>query len=491
MPKDASALEIHFINVSQGDSILLINRDLAELKKKIEAAGKTVPTDSLNWLPFAIAQDPSLDLEGTVKAAVLIDGGEDSYGGDVFNYIQRYGVKGDTTQKSFSTVTSHYHSDHTDGLRLIYKKKVPTVVPTEVTTKAGTKTVNKTANKIVDNYPPHTAYDMGDDADLDPETLTYSNYVADINGFVADGKTTRTTLKPGDTVDMGKDQHDVPITLRCLAANGVVYKGKGATDKDIIDRTQGIDQNDRSVVLVVKYGDFRCLLGGDAGGNGGDDGGNFGINQDSRPKKAWSQHGDLETYLRTSVQHAYPKDPQRTQTVDGHICCFKAHHHGSASSNDVFLLGTMQPCLFLCSCGTRVHFHGHPTQEAINRTDKSKSVQWPIPTSDKKLVLANSILATYFTEMAVDGVYGWGGIKNRDFDREFPNGKILGDMVVRPFGPVTPTNANGPNTISIQVYGSGDQSVASDDEKPLRDVNSKKTLPNYPVGPWEHSCDKH
>lgn len=485
MPKEASALEIHFINVSQGDSILLINRDLDKLKKKITTAGKTPPTNSLDWLPFAMAQSPVLDLEGTVKAAVLIDGGEDYYGANVFEYIQQYGVKGTEAQANFSTVASHYHSDHADGLRLVYKKVASVVVPTTVKKKI----VNRTVKKIVENYPPHTAYDMGDDEDLDPDTQTYSNYVDDIKGFVSDSKTTRTTLKPGNTIDMGKDSNNVAITLRCLAANGVVYKGKGTTNKDIIDRKKAVDQNDRSVVLVVEYGDFRCLLGGDAGGNGGDEGGNFGINQDSRPKKAWSSHGDLETYLRTSVQKVYPKDPQRNQTADGHICCFKAHHHGSASSNDVFFLGAMQPCLFLCSCGTYVKFHGHPTQEAINRTDKSKSVQWPTPTSDKKLVLANSIQATYFTEMAVNGTYGWGGLRNQDFTRSFPNGKILGDFVVRPFGPVTPTNAKGANTISIQVYGNGEQ-AALNEGKTLRAVDSTKAT-NYPVGPWEHSCDKH
>lgn len=470
MPKEASALEIHFINVSQGDSILLINRNLDELKKKITTAGKTLPTDSLDWLPFAMAQSPALDLEGTVKAAVLIDGGEDYYGGDVFSYIQQYGVKGSAAQANFSTVASHYHSDHVDGLRLTYKKKV--------------------GQKIVDNYPPHTAYDMGDDRALDPKTLTYSNYVKDIKGFAAASQTTRETLKPGNTIDMGKDNNNVPITLRCIAANGVVYKGKGATNKDIIDRKKGIDQNDRSLVLVVEYGDFRCLLGGDAGGNGREDGGNFGMNLDTRPKKFWSNHGDLETYLRTSVQNVYPRDPQRSQTITGHICCFKAHHHGSASSNDVFFLGAMQPCLFLCSCGTRIKFHGHPTQEAINRTDKSKSAQWPTPTSNKALVLANSIQATYFTEMAVDGRYGWGGVRRQAYNRTFPNGKILGDIVVRPFGPVTPPNANGANTISIQVYGTGAQ-AALDGDKTLRGVNATKTPPNYPVGPWEHSCDKH
>jgi hypothetical protein len=157
----------------------------------------------------------------------------------------------------------------------------------------------------------------------------------------------------------------------------------------------------------------------------------------------------------------------------------------------VFFIGAMQPCLVLCSSGTRMKFHGHPTQEALNRVDTGASAKWPTPTSNKAKVQNNSIQAYYITEMAVDGKYGWGGKSNQIYNRAFPNGKILGDFVVRPFGPVVPEDPDGPNTISIQVYGTGAQ-AALDGDKKLRPVTTaKKTLPNYPLGPWEHSCDKH
>ena len=473
MPKNASSLEIHFINVSQGDSILIINRDIDKLKAVITKAGKSLPKDSIDYLPLANKHE--LDLEGTVRKALLIDGGEDYYGGDVFLYVKAQGIKGEQTRKNFATAASHYHSDHVDGLRLIYKKKK--------------------GKKIVNNFPPGTVYDMGDDPELDPDTLTYSNYIDDINGFVSKGKTVRTTLAPGSIIDLGEDDKKVAIQLRCLAANGIVSTGQKTKTKtktiDIIDRKKAVDQNDRSVVLVLEYGDFRLLLGGDAGGNGRDKGGNFDLNQDQRTTQFWTSYGDLETHLREAILAHYKKDSNRPKTADGHICCFKSHHHGSASSNDVFFIGAMQPTLVLCSSGTRIKFHGHPTQEAFNRMDKSKSPKWPTPSSKKKLTLDNSIDQIYLTEVAMDGKYGWGGVKNQAFKRAFPNGKILGDFVVRPFNEVDVAKQKGTNTISIQVYGTGAQ-AATDGEKKLRPVDtSKATSPPYPVGPWEHTCNKH
>jgi len=93
--------------------------------------------------------------------------------------------------------------------------------------------------------------------------------------------------------------------------------------------------------------------------------------------------------------------------------------------------------------------------------------------------------------MVINGKYGWGGKKNQIFNRAFPNGKILGDFIVRPFNTVNVTNPKGANTISIQVYGSGAQ-AAVDGDKDLRAVdNTKKGVGSYPLGPWEHTCSKH
>lgn len=479
MAKDASGLEIHFINVSQGDSILIINRDIDALKKKIIAkGGLTLPTDSLDYLPFAVAN--KVDLEGTVKKALLIDGGEDYYGGDVLSYVQAYGVKGATTRANFMTLISHYHSDHADGVRLIYKKISKPAVPAKKGQKA------KPAVLVL-NYPPATAYDMGDDKKLDPDTLTYQNYIKDVDDAVAKLKTTRKTLKPNDTIDFGTDNNGVAMKFTCVAANGVVSDGVGKMKKSIIDPKKVPDQNDRSVVVVLEYGDFRCIFGGDAGGNGREEGGNTGANKDQRTKQFYSSHGDLEKPLRSALLALYPADAKRANTAKGHICCFKAHHHGSGSSNDVYTLLTMEPKLVFFSSGTRVKFHGHATQEAINRTDPATTDTW---INSNKSEFDNTVANYYITELAKDGKYSWGGSKNQKFARTFANGRILGDIIMRPFGAVQPANPNGANTISIQVYGTGAQ-AAVDGDKKLRPINTTTTPPNYPVGPWEHVCDKH
>src|SRR5262249_55286062 len=161
----------------------------------------------------------------------------------------------------------------------------------------------------------------------------------------------------------------------------------------------------RSVTFVLQYGDFRYLLAGDLGGTGREEGGNFGRNKDQRKKKPHSTHPDIESTLREALLNRYPKDQKRARTADGHICIFEADHHGSASSNDAYLLAYMEPCLVMISSGIKKQFHGHPTQEFFYRIDRSKghSPEWPLPSG--KSTIANGIKGYYVTEMAVDGRY--------------------------------------------------------------------------------------
>lgn len=489
MPRDASALEIHAINVSQGDSFLIINRNLAELRNKILQAGLILPAESLDWLPFAIFRN--LDLEGTVRKALLIDGGEDYYGSDVFAYIQRYGVKGDATRLNFMTLVSHFHSDHVDGMRSVYKRRVP--IPL----------VGKLNWQIINNYPPAHVYDMGSDPILNPQTATYDLYMGDVTGFQTDGLTTRHLIHPvartvdgmasENVIDMGVDDNNIPIRLVCIASNGIVSQGTNAPINIMAGRriqAGKADQNDRSTVMVLEYGDFRCIFGGDAGGNGREEGGNFGINRDNRTTQFYSSHGDLETPLRFSLTINYPADPTRPNTAIGHMCCFKAHHHGSGSSNDAYFIRTMQPKVVLCSSGTQTKFHGHPTQEAINRTDPTVTNPWPAgPTVEP--TVANTVDNYYITEMAVNGRYKWGGSRTlQDYTRTITSGRIMGDIITRPFDVISPTLPNWANSISMQVYGTGLQSAVEPGEKQLRPTNPDNTN-QYPVGPWEHTCDKH
>jgi len=490
MPRDASALEIHAINVSQGDSFLIINRDLVALRGVIMTAGLIAPVDSLDWLPFAIARN--LDLEGTVRKALLIDGGEDYYGGDVLSYIRKYGVKGDATRLNFMTLVSHFHSDHVDGVRSVYKRRVP--IPM----------IGKGGWGTADNYPPAHAYDMGSDPRLNPTTGTYTLYMADVTGFQTSGVTTRHLIHPvarhdatsgllaENIINLGADDAGVVMKMRCIASNGIVAQGLAAPVDIMAGRKfkKGkADQNDRSTVMVLEYGDFRCIFGGDAGGNGREAGGNVGINRDNRTAQFFSSHGDLETPLRTAITTTYPRDPLRANTATGHVCCFKSHHHGSGSSNDMFLISTLQPKIVLCSSGTRTKFHGHPTQEAINRMATDP---WPLA-PDGAATSANTIENYYITEMAVNGRYKWGGSKKlQQYTRTYvPRGRIMGDIVIRPFNVVSITEPNWTGGISMQVYGSGLQSAVDPGDKLLRAVDGTQNLPQYPVGPWEHTCNKH
>ena len=88
----SACLEIHEINVGQGDSVLIINRDLVKLTAAIVSnkGAKAVPADPIDHVPYCLAN--SVPLAGTVTKALLVDGGDDEYGGDVINYLTDLGV---------------------------------------------------------------------------------------------------------------------------------------------------------------------------------------------------------------------------------------------------------------------------------------------------------------------------------------------------------------------------------------------------------------
>jgi beta-lactamase superfamily II metal-dependent hydrolase len=450
-------LEIHHINVSQGDATLIIHRNLDKLKNKIESK-LTPPTDAKQLMPFAIKH--GIDLEGTVECAILLDAAEGTYGADVFEYMQKYGVKGAETQKKFYTLITHYHSDHMGGIDSIYNKQGQTFA------------TNK--QDIVENYPPAITYDIGDDEKFDPDTRVFSSYFEDLH------QTTRYTIKRkvlglGETVDLGTGINKTQIQLRCLATNRNVLKVGPVTPQ------YKADQNARSLVVILEYGPFRYFLGGDIGGTGNKDGGNVGENADSRDKKGFqklvSSHDDIESSIRAALINQYPEVGGRPP---GHICGFKANHHGSASSNDVYLLATMRPKIVLISSGAKDTFHAHPTQEVLNRIDKAKSREW---VNHRNTKIANSIENYYITEMAADTT-------KKKFTRDLPNGRIVGDIIVRPYEP--DIENDGKRGIRMHVYGSGVRAAVGEGFMALRPaIKSDPLNPDADNGPWEHKCDLH
>lgn len=461
-------LEIHHINVSQGDSTLIINRNIEELKNAITTAGETPPAKEEDYLPFAISK--GVNLKDTVHAAVLIDGGDNSYGEDVVNYLNTHGVFDSTHQ--LEVVVTHYHSDHLDGLFYLFftdfswKKKV---------------------NTMTSRFTNLKVYDCGEKKGWVPTTITYLTYAsADKNS-----KLQRNTIAPNDSISLGNDKNKINISLKCIASSGVVFKGGVAGNKDVLGKKKlSPDQNALSVVMVLEYGNFKYFLGGDIGGTGDSTGGNWNNQVDNRTKQFYSSHPDIESTVWNKLTNIFKKTG-KGNSIDGHICCAKANHHGSASSNDVFLWATMEPALIACSSGVRPNYHSHPTQQFIYRTDSDASYcpQWQKlgDTTSANPTIPNTIDGYFITEMRDKTKMSSKEKKNSILGTPGPEGKILGDIIVRPVSDITQDNT----PISIQVYGTGDLTGAAiaGNRKLLTAASSVRTP--YPVGPYDISCNKH
>ena len=130
----------------------------------------------------------------------------------------------------------------------------------------------------------------------------------------------RRTLKVGQVTDLGGG-----ASIKCVAENGVVL-GHGAVPK-----ATG-DENNLSVAWVLTYKHFRYFTAGDCAG------------QNSSP------YVDMETPLASVV---------------GRVDAMKIDHHGSATSVNTTLVGTLSATAAIIEVGTSTH--NHPTQEALNR----------------------------------------------------------------------------------------------------------------------------
>lgn len=247
----AANLEIHYINVQQGQCTLIIGPD------------------------------------GTT---ILYDGGNQYKGtNEVIPYLQSIGIT--TSQALDYMVVSHIHTDHYWGL-------------TEV---------------INGGYDVLNIYDNGS-----------SNYNAIWQDFLDAAATTTagsvSTMTLGQVINLGNG-----ATATCVAINGSVV-GSGAV-------TNGQDnENDRSLCLLIQYGDFDYLVTGDLGG-GPDDYACTG--------RSTSQV-NMETPLVRAIMPAgsYPLLSQYGVEV-AHVA-----HHGSESSTNSDYMNTLRPQVAPISVGT-------------------------------------------------------------------------------------------------------------------------------------------
>jgi len=205
---------------------------------------------------------------------VMFDNGTTGQCDKPVSYLLRLGVV-----KIDYHIASHYHSDH-----------------------IGCTT------EVLRQFPlQNDALDRGGSYD----SATYDKYVAAVGSH-------RKTAQAGRKIvlDAASDQ---PVEVEIVALNG---NGIPTTN-----------ENDLSVVAVVRYGGFHAEFGGDLSGIKSDD------------------YEDIETGVGDKVKQ---------------VEVYKVHHHGSRYSSNATWLGRTKPKVGIVSIGAG-NTYGHPTQECLSR----------------------------------------------------------------------------------------------------------------------------
>ncbi|MCP4221236.1 MAG: MBL fold metallo-hydrolase [bacterium] len=258
-------LEIHYINVQQGQSTLIV---------------------------------------GPNGTTLLYDGGWEGKGtSEIIPYLQGLGIT--TSQALDYVVLSHRHTDHYQGL-------------TEV---------------LNGGYDALNVMDNGSD-----NTNSYFQaYEAAVGGTTAGGLT---TMALGQVIDLGNG-----ATATCVATNGsVVGSGPVAGGTN--------NENDRSLCLLIKYGDFDFILTGDVGG---------GRDDNACTGRSTSQV-NIETPMSQAIMPggAYPLLSQYGVEI-AHIA-----HHASESSGNSDYMNLMSPSVACVSVGSGQSTNWyHPRMDVI------------------------------------------------------------------------------------------------------------------------------
>ncbi len=284
VPLWAQNLEIHYINVQQGQSTLIIGPD------------------------------------GTT---LLYDGGAETKGNtEVIPYLQGLGI--DTTRSLDYVVISHRHTDHYRGV-------------TEV---------------LEGGYDALNIYDNGSDYDN-----IYVQQFLTASASTSAGSVQAMQL--GQVIPLGNGAR-----ATCVAVNGSVI-GVGPIPNGINN------ENDRSVCLLIEYGDFDFLITGDLGG-GADDG--------SCTGRSTSQV-NIESPL---VQAISPSGVNPLLSVYGVEVAHVAHH-GSESSCNSDYMNFLTPSVACISVGAgQSPDWFHPRRDVVENV---LMAQVPCVTAPPALVL--------------------------------------------------------------------------------------------------------
>jgi beta-lactamase superfamily II metal-dependent hydrolase len=307
---------------------------------------------------------------------VLIDGGYSAAKDMLLPYLKKVSSNSASATKFRYVVLTHYHNDHYIGLTALKTGKIVTdsiIDPggynyenifNQQQTPAGTPPAEM---KVASQW---TAI-LATAAHHNPSYIKGHSTIFNSYGNVAN-----TSL--GKTVVLG-NVNGKPVTLECVAGWGNSLAGNGS----IIENPGPAksNANNFSLAFILSWGEFRYFLGGDLGG------------------ETTAEYIDQETALSSYFSARYPLSYSYLKKTSqaGHICGFKANHHGSSHSNNLNFLKNMYPAIGITSAGDRANWH-LPSVSFLKDLPKIVPLSVWAPSNSK-----NYSSGYYFTNL-----YNWG-----------------------------------------------------------------------------------
>ncbi len=269
--------------------------------------------ENLTITHLDIGQGDATVIQSPSGQTLMVDSGYDLEPDVVQSWLQSQGIS-----NLDYTVATHYHADH----------------------------IGEFVDMFNSGWLPTTAaYDRGDNPGY--TTQTYYNYIAA-------AAPVRQTIAPGEVIDLGAG-----VTATAVCVNGVLMNGSSYSLND---------ENERSICVLVEYGNFRYVVAGDLGG------GSLGLY-------------DLETPCSELI---------------GDINVFQMNHHGSNSSTNTNWLNNLQAEAAVVSLGDS-NPYGYVHTEVISRVNADPSLQVLYHTEEGYNLSNKSVVVNDHVVLETDG----------------------------------------------------------------------------------------
>lgn len=256
-----------------------------------------------------VGQGNCLFVEGPPNAAgqrktLIFDGGKEARGHEIVDYLTDIGYPPSTTTFDYMIV-SHKDADHFEGFMEVLDAGYDIDV-------------------FYDNKSPKKQGTYDNDFMPDVRKLARKVY----------------KMKPGYDLSMGDG-----ALVTCAVVNGELIGGSSV----FVDQ-----ENDRSIGLVFKYGDFEFFSGGDLGGGK--------YSKDSKCTHRSTSQRNVETELSKAMI--------RQGLIDRKLGLEVLHvsHHGSESSTNHEFMNALSPAVAVISVGqNQSKSYQHPRVDIVER----------------------------------------------------------------------------------------------------------------------------